>query len=75
MKELTPQQLFEIDRCFNWVSERIRLDNVPHQKVLFGSTVYNWFKAIKGEAIEAKIVIAGFPPNNNYEMADFKEVE
>ena len=69
MKNLTPQQLKEIDRCFNYVCERIRIDNIPHQKVLFGSTVDNWFKAIKGEIPDGTIVIAGFPPNNSYEMA------
>ena len=69
MKNLTPQQLKEVDKCFNHVCEHIRIDKIPHQKVLFGSTVDNWFKAMKGETTEARIVIAGFPPNSNYEMA------
>jgi len=69
MKNLSPQQLLEIDRCFNWVSERIRIDKIPHQKVLFGSTVHNWFLEKDGIVKAAKIVIAGFPPDDNYEMA------
>jgi len=64
MKQLTSVQLREIDRCFNWVCENIRIDNIPHQKVLFGSTFNNYLKGIH------KIVLFGFPPNSNYEMAD-----
>ncbi len=41
---LTGQQLIEIDRCFQFVCERIQQDGVHPRKVLFGSTVANWMK-------------------------------
>jgi len=67
MKNLVPLQLLEIDKCFNWVCENLRIDNVSHQKIIFGSTMDNWQRG------RMKIVIVGDPPNANYERAYFRD--
>ena len=70
MKNLTLQQLFEVDRCFQHVLEHITRDNVPPRSVLFGSTVDNWFRQMRGERPAGlKIVLVGRLPNAAYEGA------
>lgn len=44
MKSLDGQQILEADRCFQYVCERIAHDGVHPRKVLFGSTLENWFE-------------------------------
>lgn len=68
MNQLTSAQLMEIDRCFNWVSECIRIDKIPHQKVLFGSTVHNYLQGIH------RIVCTGVPLNGNYQTVTIKDL-
>lgn len=67
MKDCTDKQLFEIDRCFQYVLERIKADGVHPRTVLFGSTVDRWFRSSRG--CRMKIVITGTPPNGIYETA------
>ena len=68
MKNCTPMQLLEIDRCFQYTLVKIRADGVEPRSVLFGSTVDNWFREMNGER-NMKIVVAGNPPNSCYARA------
>ena len=68
MRDCTGQQLFEIDRCFQYVLEHIVADEVEPRSVFFGSTVDNWFKSGRGER-HMKIVVAGRLPSDAYERA------
>ena len=67
MKNPTPQQLSEIDQCFQFVLDSIEVDGIEPRSVLFGSTVGNWFKSIRGKRM--RIVVAGNTPNDLYERA------
>lgn len=69
MRNPTPQQLFEIDRCFDYVMRRIVEDNIHPRNVLFGSTVDNWFRTSTSIGRRMKIVIGGEPPHGAYERA------
>ena len=74
MKNLTPQQLLEIDRCFQYTLENITRDGIHPRAVLFGSTVDNWFRHSVGERRSMGIVIAGNPPNSRYERVFLRDV-
>lgn len=72
MRDCTPQQLLEIDRCFQYVLEHIETDEVRPRSVFFGSTVDNWFRSSRGEC-RMRIVVASEPPNDGYERAYLRQ--
>lgn len=59
--KIQPQFLLEVDKCFQWVCEKIEQDSINPRSVLFGSTLQEWLN--QGAP---KIIIAGNPPNVSY---------
>lgn len=58
---MTQQELFEADKCFVWVLDKIRVDKIPFRSVLFGSTLERWFND------KMLIVTTTFTTEPNYE--------
>ena len=58
---MTEKELVEADKCFVWVLDKIRVENIHFRSVLFGLTLKNW---LNNEMI---IVTTSFTTHPNFE--------
>lgn len=67
MKGLTPQQCLEIDACYQIVIKKCQIHKVNPQKVVFGTTAFQYIEACIGHISTWKICIIGHPPDEGFE--------
>lgn len=66
---MTQQELFEADKCFIWVLDKIKVAKIPFRSVLFGSTLERWLDD------EMLIVTTTFTTHPNYKYISQKDLQ